>query len=74
VRNRDLGSHILLTVLSSQTEPADVWLKVQCRGVWFYVPATDLNSRSTFALLSAIFASVVGDVPGAKPVLTLPVK
>jgi hypothetical protein len=73
VRNRDLGSHTLLTVLSSQSEPADVWLKIQYRGMWFYVPAADLNSRSTFSLLSAMFASVVGDVPGAKPVLTLPV-
>jgi hypothetical protein len=73
VRNRDLGSHTLLTVLSSQTEPANSWLKIKYRETWFHVPATDLNSRSTFALLSALFASVVGDVPGAKPVLTLPV-
>jgi len=73
VRNRHLGSHDLLTVLSSKTEPDDAWLKVQYRGNWFYVPATDLNSRSTFALFSALFSSVVGDVPGAKPILTLPV-
>jgi len=74
VRNRDLGPHILLTVNSSKTEPTDAWLEVEYRGVWFYVPATDLNSRSTFALLSALFSSVVGDIPGADPVLTLPVK
>jgi hypothetical protein len=73
VRNRDLGSHVMMNVLSSQTEPADVWLKVQYRGTWFYVPSTDLDSRSSFAFLSALFASVVGDVPGAEPVLTLPV-
>jgi hypothetical protein len=73
VRNRDLGPHDLLTVLSSPTEPGDAWLKVQYRGKWFYVPSTDLNSRSSFALFSALFSSVVGDVPGAEPVLTLPV-
>jgi len=73
VRNRDLGSHVMMNVLSSQTEPADAWLKVQYQGTWFYVPSTDLDSRSSFAFLSALFASVVGDVPGAKPVLTLPV-
>jgi hypothetical protein len=73
VRNRDLDPHDLLTVLSSKTEPGDAWLKVQYHGNWFYVPATDLNSRSTFALFSALFSSVVGDVPGAKPILTLPV-
>jgi hypothetical protein len=74
VRNRDLDPHDLLTVLSSPTEPGDAWLKVQYRGKWFYVPSTDLNSRSSFALFSALFSSVVGDVPGAEPVLTLPVK
>ena len=73
VRNRDLGPHDLMTVLSSTTEPDDAWLKVKYRGVWFYVPSTDLNSRSSFALFSALFSSVVGDVPGAKPILTLPV-
>ena len=74
VRRHDLGSHTLLTVLSSEDEPADAWLKVQYRGLWFYVPETDLNSRSSFGLFSALFSSVVGDVPGADPVLTLPVK
>ncbi|MDH3924321.1 MAG: hypothetical protein OET41_06900 [Xanthomonadales bacterium] len=72
VRNRDLGANDLLTVLSSPTEPDDAWLKIKYRDVWFYVPSTDLNSRSTFGLLSALFSSVVGDVPGAKPILTLP--
>jgi len=72
VRNRDLGPHDLLTVLSSTSEP-DAWLKVQYRGKWFYVPSTDLNSRSSFTLFSALFSSVVGDVPGAEPILTLPV-
>ena len=47
--------------------------KVQYRGSWYYISATDLNSRTTFTLLSALFASVVGQVPGAKPVLTLQV-
>jgi len=73
VRDRNLGSNVLLTVLSSQTEPANAWLKVEYRGTWFYVPSTDLDSRSSFSLLSALFASVVGDVPGADPVLTIPV-
>jgi hypothetical protein len=73
VRNRDLGPHDLLTVLNSAKEPADAWLKVRYRERWFYVPETDLNSRSTFVLLTALFSSVVGEVPGSKPLLTLPV-
>ena len=72
-RERDLDLDEYLVVLWSRTEPSDAWLKVRYRGKWFYIPATDLKSRDSFALVSALFASVVGEVPGAKPVLTLPV-
>jgi len=63
-----------LTVLTSQAKPADAWLKVQFRGHWFYIAGNDLRSRASFGLLNALFESVVGNVPGAKPLLTLPVK
>ena len=72
-RKRDIDLHEYLNVRSSPTEPSDSWLKVQYRDSWYYIPATDLNSRTSFTLLGALFASVVGQVPGAKPVLTLPV-
>ena len=73
VRKRDVKLDEYLTVLWSDNEPKDAWLKVEYRGSWFYIPETDLNARASFSLLSALFASVVGQVPGAKPVLTLPV-
>ena len=38
-----------------------------------FIPADDLDSRDSFTLIGALFSSVVGEVPGAKPVLTLPV-
>lgn len=60
-------------VLTSLTEPDNSWLKVKYRGHWFYIAADDVNTRATFTLLDALFASVVGTVPGAKPLLTLPV-
>jgi len=63
-----------LTVHVSAFEPSDAWVKVNYRGNWFYIAATDLKSRVSFGMLDAIFASVVGNVPGAKPLLTLPVK
>ena len=63
-----------LTVRVSPDEPSDAWVKVNYRGNWFYIAATDLKSRASFGLLDALFESVVGDVPGAKPLLTLPVK
>ena len=73
VRERHLGEHDRFTVLNSATEPDNAWLKVQYRDKWFYVPQSDLNSRSTFVLMRALFSSVVGEVPGAQPLLTLPV-
>jgi hypothetical protein len=73
VRERDVQLDEYLDVRSSKSEPSNAWLKVEYRGAWYYIPATDLNSRTSFTLLSALFASVVGEVPGAKPVLTLPV-
>ena len=73
VRERDAQLDEYLNVRLSKTEPSNAWLKVQYRGAWYYIPATDLNARTSFRLLSAIFLSVVGEVPGAKPVLTLPV-
>lgn len=64
----------LLTILVSRSEPSDAWVKVNYRGNWFYLAATDLKSRVSFGMLGAMFESVVGNVPGAKPLLTLPVK
>jgi len=73
VRMRDIQLDEFLDIRSSKTEPSNVWLKVPYRGGWYYISGTDLTSRTTFTLLTALFASVVGEVPGAKPVLTLPV-
>ena len=72
-RERDVKLDEYLTVLSSATEPLNAWLKVKYGGKWFYISRTDLGARTSFTLIRALFASVVGEVPGAKPVLTLPV-
>ena len=73
VRKRDIELDQYLDVRTSEDEPFDAWLKVQYRDTWYYIPTTNLPSRTTFTLLSALFSSVVGEVPGAKPVLTLSV-
>lgn len=73
VRQRAVDLDEFLIVRWSPTEPSDAWLKVKYEGKWFYVPATELDARASFSLISALFSSVVGEVPGAKPVLTLPV-
>ncbi len=74
VSERGLVDPDLFTVLTSAHEPSDAWLKIKFRGYWFYIAAGDLKSRASFGLLNALFESVVGNVPGAKPLLTIPVK
>jgi hypothetical protein len=63
-----------LHVRHSRNNPANAWLKVKHRGYWFYIAADDIASRRVFTMLETIFESVVGTVPGAKPLLTLPVR
>ena len=62
-----------LTIKTSESAPSNNSLKIQYRDHWFYIDDADLTSRRTFAMLSALFAVVGGTVPGAHPVLTLPV-
>ncbi len=59
---------------TSRRRTPGAWLAVERGGRWFYIRADDLDTRISFALLNAIFASVVGEAPGGKPLLTLPVR
>ena len=65
---RDTG----LVIKSSKSEP-DSMLRTNYRGYWFYIDDSDLESRKQFALLNALFAVIGGTVPGAAPVMTIPV-
>jgi len=60
-------------IMSSIDEPSSASLRIKYRGHWFYIPDNDLKSRKEFALITALFAVTGGTVPGAHPVLTLPV-
>lgn len=62
-----------LVIKSSKSMPSNSSLRIEYKGYWFYIDDTDLQSRETFAMLTAIYAVVGGTVPGAHPVLTLPV-
>ena len=65
---RDIG----LVIKSSKSEP-DSMLRTNYRGYWFYIDDRDLESRNQFALLNALFAVIGGTVPGANPIMTIPV-
>lgn len=74
VRARTSPGTSWLRIHTASSDPGNAWIKVQRDGAWFYIAEDDLDSRVAFTLLNAIFSSVVGQVPGAKPLLTLPVK
>ena len=48
-------------------------MRVKYRDHWFYIEDNDLESRETFTMLKSLFAVTGGTVPGANPILTLPV-
>jgi hypothetical protein len=62
-----------LAIKSSKDEPANATLRVKYRDHWFYIKDNDLQSREAFTMLNAFFAVTGGTVPGANPILTLPV-
>lgn len=62
----------LLRIQSSASQPDNAAIRVKYRGHWFFIADNDLNSKSTFSLLSQITALQAGGVPSAGPVMTLP--
>ena len=62
-----------LTIKSSRDEPSNATLRIKFRGNWYYIEDSDLKSREAFSMLNAMFAVTGGTVPGANPILTLPV-
>ena len=63
----------LLRIRSQATKPAHAAVATYYRGTWFYIDDAELNSKSTFALLSQLFALKAGVEQHEGPVLTLPV-
>ncbi|MFQ5491553.1 MAG: hypothetical protein ACE5GE_12600 [Phycisphaerae bacterium] len=63
----------LFQVHSSVRRPSHAAVAVRHRGYWFYILDSDESSKSTFTLLSQLFALQASDVDEVKPLLTLPV-
>jgi len=63
----------LMRIHSSSTPPENAAVSVRYRNNWFYIDDSDLDSKSTFSLLGAVFSLQAGDAKGIAPVLTIPV-
>ena len=63
----------LMQICSSNSRPDDAYVAVRYRGSWFYIDDSDLTSKSTFSLLTQLFALQAGEIRSTGPILTLPV-
>ena len=64
----------LLRIHSSDAAPKNAYTGIAYRGSWFYIDDSDLESKSTFLLLTQLAALQAGDDELEMPMLTLPVR
>ncbi len=61
----------LLRIRSSSSRPADVFVAIRYRRHWFYIDDRDLESKTTFFLLSSLFSLQAASSSGIAPALTV---
>lgn len=61
----------LFRVANSADRPADAFTAVPYRGHWYYVEDTDLNSKTSFGLLTLLFSLQASGGDGPSPLLTV---
>ncbi|HEX4959345.1 MAG TPA: hypothetical protein VF173_00805 [Thermoanaerobaculia bacterium] len=64
----------LMRVRTAAGDPSNAAVKVRYRGAWFYIADDDLNSKTTFNLLTYLFALKAGSHQVREPLLTLGVQ
>lgn len=63
----------LFRVRTSWLPPDNTYVQINYRDRWFFIDDNDLSSKTTFALVSQLFAMQAGNIRNSGPVLTLPV-
>lgn len=66
----EMRSRVL--VKSSTEEPADAFLAVRYRNLWFYIEDTDYRSKRMFSFLLFLLSLAESGSEGIAPILTLP--
>lgn len=64
----------LFHISQSKSQPDMAFVSIPYRGQWFYIADNDLESKSTFMLLTQLFRLQAGAAKANAPTLTLPVK
>lgn len=66
------GSAPGLTIANGAAPPADAYAAVQYKGRWFWIPDTDIRSKSIFTGVMLLFSISDVGVRSAAPVVTVP--
>ncbi len=61
----------ILRVKSQREPPEDVFVRVHYRDYWFYISDNDLDSKTTFGLLTYLFSLQAAGAGGKSPLLTV---
>ncbi len=69
----DVVSGNLLKISSSESPPPEAFVRIRYRGHWFYIADGDLNSKSTFNLLTYLLSLQSAGPGGIDAMLTVPV-
>lgn len=69
---RDLTRGLFKINSTAQTNK-ETAIGTNYRGSWFYIDDSDLDTKSTFSLLTQLFSLQSGNAEGITPVLTLPI-
>ncbi len=64
----------LFRVQTSTETPTEAAVKIRYRGHWFFIGDDDLNSKSTFNLLTYLFLLQSGESVSKEPLLTLGIR
>jgi hypothetical protein len=64
----------LFHIRQSEKQPDLAFVAIPYRGQWFYLADNDLESKSTFMLLTQLFRLQAGAAKSAGPALTLPLR
>jgi hypothetical protein len=63
----------LFHVCVQKKRPKEATLAIEYQGYWYFIPASDKRSKSTLALIQALFNLQLSEPRQAGPLLTLPV-
>ena len=63
----------LFQVCVQKKRPKDAAVAIEYQGYWYFIPASDKRSKSTLALIQALFNLQLSEPKKSGPLLTLPV-